>query len=142
MKKLNALLIVTLISTPTLVMAIDVFESAQDLNGDWNCTTYAARNDNDTRCTPSGDLLFTKQGVLTFKGTEKTWSYAGTSPNDGFEGCRSELMSSGKYDARANRLILVGKFGTYIYPLERPNETTFSGGGQSGLPAFFVCKRK
>ena len=141
MKKLNALLIVTLLSTPMFVKAVDVFESAQDLNGDWSCTTYAAINYNDKRCTPSGDLLFTKQGVLTFKGIEKTWSYAGTSPNDGFEGCRSELPSSGKYDVRANHLVLAGNSGNYIYPLNRPNETTFSG-FQPGLSAFFVCKRK
>lgn len=140
MPKKHLLIICTLISIPLLVEAADTFESAQDLNGAWSCTTYAARNDGDARCAPSGNLLFTKQGVVTFNAADKTWSYAGTSPNDGFEGCRSQMASSGKYDVQANHLVLQGQLGAAVYPLGRPNATTFTG-HLYPMSSFFVCKK-
>ena len=140
MSKKQLVLMGILISAPLMVSAADTFESAQDLNGSWNCTTYAARNAGDARCTPNGDLLFTKQGVVTFNAADKTWSYAGTSPNDGFEGCRSQMASSGKYDVQANHLVLSGQLGVAVYPLGRPNATTFTG-HLYPMSSFFVCKK-
>jgi hypothetical protein len=137
---MNMSLVLSLVVFPIAVMAAEVFESAQDLNGTWACTTYAARNNGDARCVKSGDLLFTKQGNLTFNAETKTWSYAGASANDGFEGCRDQLASSGKYDVQSNNLVLVGQMGIAVYPLVRTTATTFSG-NQYALHAFFVCKK-
>ena len=140
MTKIPKVILILAIALPLFSMAGEVIDSAQDLDGAWTCTTYAAKNNGDSRCTKASDLLFLKQGVLNFNAESKSWKYAGATPVDGFEGCRSELASSGKYDAKANHLILSGNLGVYVYPLGRPNPTTFTG-YQPGLNAFFVCKK-
>lgn len=80
------------------------FSSNADLDGDWDCTTYADQTGGDTRCIADG-LLFKKSGVVSFSAATGTWSYDSVAWQDSPLVCGKD-MKRGQFQLVGSYLML------------------------------------